>query len=110
MKRLTRKALKEKAEYLGAFKLSSNVYKYQNDLSELYYLKPVSLDDSCYDGKELNKLIEKIKNENGSSCRVSVIQEYYSAGIYGNNGQLHKVNVYDSDGVGIINAYYTYYC
>lgn len=110
MERLTRKALKEKATYLGAFKLSSNVYKYQNDIERLYSMKKVSENDGCYDSSELNSFIEKIKNENGPLCRVACTQEYYSAGVYGNNGQLHRVDVYDSDGVGIMNTYFAYYC
>lgn len=54
MKKLSRKALQEQATDLVAFKLSCNIYKYDNDLCALYELKKVDENDSCYDGKLLN--------------------------------------------------------
>ena len=108
MKRLSRKALKEHATDLVAFKLSSNIYKYENDLSALYELKKVNENDGCYDGELLNAFISRIKLENPEAYRVSAEQLWYSAGTYGCNGQMHRLDVLDSD-YNVISTYYSYF-
>ena len=107
MKKLSRKALQEHATDLVAFKLSSNIYSYENDLSALYELKKVDENDSCYDGKLLNAFIDRIKLENPEAYRVSAEQLWYSAGAYGCNGQMHRLDVLDSD-YNVISTYYAY--
>lgn len=109
MKRLSRKALQEHASDLVAFRLSSNIYKYDNDLSALYELKKVNENDNCYDGKLLNAFIDRVKLENPDSYRVSTKQLWYSAGTYGCSGQMHKLEVLDRD-YNVINTYFTYCC
>lgn len=108
MKRLSRKALQQQANYLAAFKLSSNIYRYENDLSALYGLEKVNENDSCYDGELLNSFISRIKLENADAYRVSAKQLWYSAGTYGCNGQMHRLDVLDSD-YNVINTYYSYF-
>lgn len=39
MTKLTRKALQKEANRLGAYKLTSNVYNYENAISKLYRLE-----------------------------------------------------------------------
>lgn len=107
MKRLSRKALQESANELGAFKLSCNIYKYENDLSAMYELKKVNENDNCYDGELLNAFISRIKLENPNAYRVSAKQLWYSAGTYGCNGKIHKLDVLDSD-YNVINTYFSY--
>lgn len=109
MTRLSRKALQENANDLAAFKLSSNCYRYENDLIALYSLKKVDENNRCYDGKLLNAFIDMVKLENPEAYRVSAEQLWYSAGTYGCNGQMHKLEVLDR-GYNVINTYYTYFC
>ena len=107
MKRLSRKALQEHASDLVAFRLSSNIYKYDNDLSALYELKKVDENDNCYDGKLLNAFIDRVKLENPDAYRVSTKQLWYSAGVYGCSGKMHKLEVLDKN-YNVINTYFTY--
>lgn len=109
MKRLSRKTLQEHANDLVAFKLSCNIYKYENDLSSLYELKKVNESDGCYDGKLLNAIIDRVKLENPEACRVSAKQLWYSAGTYGYNGKIHKLDVLDR-GYNVIKTYFVYCC
>ena len=40
---------------------------------------------------------------------MSCEQMYYSCGMYGNNGQLHKVRVYDKDYKDVLDVFFIYY-
>lgn len=109
MNRLSRKALQELSTDLVAFKLSSNIYKYENDVSALYALNKVNENDSCYDGKLLNAFIDRIKLENPDAYRVSANHLWYSAGTYGCMGKMSKLEVLDRD-YNVINTYFVYCC
>lgn len=120
----SKKELKNYAERNKAYYFTGNVYSYEN---VVYYLRRL-----CYE-TESNKVdyeneIEKTINrvmENTSTAYYenaidiiekikfavhddfSIEQELYSAGIYGNNGQLHSIKLYNK---GIITALlYVYY-
>lgn len=107
--RLSKKALQEQANLLGAYKLSGNVYKYENAISKLYSLKEVDKYDTCYDAEVFNKFVRMIKDESVGAYSAEVTQMYYSAGVYGNSGQLHEVRVEDINNK-LLNVYFVYYC
>lgn len=107
MKRLSRKALQELSTDLVAFRLSTNIYKYENDISALYALKKADENDSCYDVELLNAFIDRIKSENPEAYRVSAKQLWYSAGIYGCTGKMSKLEVLDR-AYNVINTYFVY--
>lgn len=77
---LSKKDLKNLATSLNAKKICNNIYYYENIVnSSTNLIKELDLVD-CVD------------------CREGYIVAYqiaYSAGIYGNSGQLHKVTYYD---------------
>ena len=41
---------------------------------------------------------------------IMATQLFYSAGIYGNNGQLHKVDILDKSTSKKLDTIYVYYC
>ena len=109
MAKLTRKALQKEANRLGAYKLTSNVYKYENAISNLFRLEEVNEHDTCFDAELYNQFIRMVKAENAGAYRADAKQMYYSAGTYGNNGQLHEVRITDIDNK-LVNVYFVYYC
>lgn len=109
MEKLTRKTLQKEANRLGAYKLSNNVYKYENAISELYRLEEVDEHDTCFDADTFNKFVRMVKAENPGAYRAEVEKVYYSAGEYGNSGQLHDVRITDIDNK-LVNVYFVYYC
>ena len=109
MAKLTRKVLQKEANRLGAYKLASDVYRYENAISNLFRLEEVNDNDGCFDADMLNKFVRMVKAENASAYRADAKQMYYSAGIYGNNGQLHEVRITDIDNK-LVNVYFVYYC
>ena len=109
MAKLTRKTLQKEANRLGAYKLSSNVYKYENAISKLYRLEEVDEHDTSFDADLYNQFVRMVKAENAGAYRADVKQMYYSAGTYGNNGQLHEVRITDINNK-LVNVYFVYYC
>ena len=108
MTRLTRKTLQKEANRLGAYKLATNVYRYENAISQLYRLEKVNEYDTCFDSEEFNKFVRMVKAENEGAYRADVVQMYYSAGAYGNSGQLHEVRIKDINNK-LVNVYFVYY-
>lgn len=109
MAKLTRKTLQKEANRLGAYKLTSDVYKYENAISKLYRLEEVNEQDACFDADLYNQFVRMIKAESVGAYRAYVAQMYYSSGTYGNNGQLHEVRITDINNK-LVNVYFVYYC
>lgn len=109
MTKLTRKTLQKEAKRLGAYKLSSNVYKYENAISKLYRLEEVDEHDTCYDAETFNQFVRMVKAESAGAYSADATQMYYSAGAYGNSGQLHEVRITDINNK-LVNVYFVYYC
>lgn len=109
MAKLTRKALQKEANRLGAYKLTSDVYKYENAITQLYRLEEVDEHDSCFDADLYNQFVRMVKAENDSAYRADTSQMYYSASTYGKNGQLHVVRIMDINNK-LVNVYFVYYC
>lgn len=113
-KKITKKLLKEMGENFGGYQYGGNVYDYENAIHYIqnsYYtsemIKEKFVDNQYWNRKDLRELVCKYKD---LDCRMSATQLYYSAGIYGNNGQLHKIKVYDKDYKDILDVFYIYYC
>ena len=109
MAKLTRKTLQKEANRLGAYKLTGDVYKYENAISKLYRLGEVDEHDTCFDADLYNQFVRMVKAESAGAYRGYVTQMYYSAGTYGNSGQLHEVRITDIDNK-LVNVYFVYYC
>ena len=109
MKKLTRKTLQKEANRLGAYKLGSNVYTYENAIDKLYRLEQVDEHNTCFDTDLYNHFVRMVKAESVGAYRADVKQMYYSYGACGNNGQLHEVSITDIDNK-LVNVYFVYYC
>ena len=109
MAKLTRKTLQKEANRLGAYKLTSNVYKYENAISKMYRLEEVNEHDTCFDTDLYNQFIRMVKAENVGAYRAEATQMYYSSSAYGNNGQLHEIRITDINNK-LLNVYFVYYC
>lgn len=109
MTKLTRKTLQKEANRLGAYKLTSNVYKYENAIRKLYRLEEVDEHDTCFDADAYNQFVRMVKAESADAYRAEVAQKYYSVGVYGNSGQLHEVRITDINNK-LVNVYFVYYC
>lgn len=107
--KLSRKALKKEANRLGAYKLSSNVYMYENAISSLFRLEEVEEHGTCLDAETFNQFVRMVKAENAGAYRADATQMFYSAGSNGNNGQLHEVRITDINN-NLVNVYFVYYC
>lgn len=113
MERITKTKLKELAKNIDAYYYGGNVYNYENAISciESCY---TSIDrileefktSKYYNRDQLRELIVKYKN---LGYKMSCKYLYYSCGINGNSGQLHKVYVYDNEDQHI-DTFYIYYC
>ena len=98
----SRKQLAQTALNLDATKLANNVYCYEN---AIHYLCMLQAHNKLF---EDNKAVEELISRYPNATCVTYSQLFYSCGIYGNNGQLHRVDFYEND--EIIGTEYVYYC
>lgn len=113
-KKVTKKLLKKLGEDFGGYHYGGNVYDYQNAIHyiENYNytsedIKNKLVDNKYWNRKELRELVCSYKE---LGYKMSAEQLYYSAGIYGNNGQLHKIRVYDKNYNEHLETFFIYYC
>lgn len=112
---LTKKKLKDLAISLDAYYMGGNVYDYENIVHYLDYKMDVQSLKKCtrYDLPKLLQDINKQYNLNNfinGIYKISATQVAYSHGIYGNNGQLHQLKIYNTKTNEHIFTYYVYYC
>ena len=125
MEKLSKKQLKNYAESKEAYYFTGNVYSYENIIFYLNQLawrtkkgeKTKNKKRIAEIKKELLKninnkyfttlqdLVKNIKTIKHDSYKIE--QEFYSAGIYGNSGQLHTLTLYNNN--NIVAMYYIYY-
>jgi len=106
MKRLTRKALRQEAERLGATNLlSGDIYHYENDL---YYLTHMECNPLA-EGMESTIGMLRIAYPSIDGSKSYHDQLAFSAGAFGNNGRIDEIHFLDSDynEVHSIFVYYT---
>ena len=112
---LTKKQLKELATSLNAYYMGGNVYDYENIVHYLDYKMDIqSL--KKYNKPDIQKLLMDLDTHynldkfiNGI-YKISATQLVYSHGVYGNNGQIHQLKVYNTATNEHIFSYYVYYC
>lgn len=100
MTKLSHKALKEMGKTLGGLFFDGNIYAHEN---RAHYLTCVPYnaenDDYINEAKrhepEIASLIDEIIKSGANGARRE--QLAYSCGIYGNTGQLHKIDLYKDD-------------
>ena len=111
MKRLSHKALKNEGARLGGIELNCNCYTYENAIHFISRLEKIEIGSYlCGDNDEyINSIIEKIKAIYPDSKGCIYTQLYYSAGTYGNNGQLHQFEILDSDYNRTGETFYIYF-
>lgn len=125
MIKLSKKELKREAEREEAYYFTSNVYSYEN---VIYYLERLAWKTEAGTKTKNKKDIENIKKEllkNINSKYFTSLQDIvrniqtikhdsykieqiaYSAGLYGNSGQLHSIKLYNKNEITAL--YYCYY-
>lgn len=123
--RITKKQLIKEAEKEEAFYFTGNVYSYENIIFYLEQLAWRTKRGIKTANKERIKEIEKKLYENINKNYITSLQEiiknikttkhdsykieqiYYSAGVYGNSGQLHAIKLYNKENITAL--YYCYY-
>lgn len=123
--KLSKKELKRRAELEEGYYFTGNVYSYENVINYLGQLawrtergrktenrKRIAeikkellknINNNYFNSlKDIINNIETIKHDN-----YSINQLYYSAGLYGNSGQLHQLKLYKNHAV--IASYVLYY-
>ena len=125
MIKLSKKELVKEAQHQEAYYFTGNVYSYEN---VIWYLNSLCYETQTNNKKEakeeikktinrlkentrsasyeeLKELIKNIKNTTHDS--YNVIQKAYSAGVYGNSGQLHEITLFNKN--KLVAMYYCYY-
>lgn len=117
----TKKDLKELAKALGAYYCGGNVYTHENIE---HYLQNGNFEEIKKYSRVDNDILSMIdflnrvyglNNFNTSNNRhnlymISGALLSYSAGVYGNNGQIFKYEIYNNQTQECIYTFYTYYC
>lgn len=114
---LTKKRLKELGVSLNAYYMGGNVYDYENIVHYLDYKMDVqSLKKEIGHGRDLSQLLQdldthyNLDNFINGVYKISATQLAYSHGVYGNNGQIHQLKIYNTETNEHIFSYYVYYC
>lgn len=102
--KLTNKKLKETGENFNAYYLGGNVYDYENIIYDLEQKQIENINKNI----ELKNYI--LTNYKLEDINISSEQLFYSYGVYGNNGQLHKILIYNKDWSELIDTLFVYYC
>lgn len=123
--KISKKELRRRAEQEEAYYFTGNVYSYENIV---HYLEALSWrtekglkTERRKERQEIKKeLIKNTRKEYFNSLKdiiekietikhdsYSIKQVYYSAGLYGNSGQLHALKLYNKG--NIVASYYLYY-
>lgn len=106
--KVTKKQLKEISERLDAYYLGGNVYDYESDVFA------IQCDNDRFKlgkNESKNELISRLKDyeRKGKNYSISCKQVVYSAGAYGNTGQLHQVMATNKNG-DVKDLFFIYYC
>ena len=125
MEKLSKKQLKNYAESKKAYYFTGNVYSYENIIfylnqlawrtkkgektKNIKYIKDIKRKLLKNINKKylasLQDLVKNIETIKHNSYKTE--QEFYSAGVYGNNGQLHTLTLYNNN--NFVDIYYLYY-
>ena len=120
--KLTKRQLKEISYKEEAYYFTGNVYSYENIVFYLqtaifayrkenkntsqYYKERMLKDVREEYKKQAEELYDKITSYKAATYRE--VQVAYSAGVYGNSGQLHKFTLYDKY-MNILFSFHTFY-
>lgn len=112
-KKMSHKKLVETGRSLDGVQLCCNCYTFENAVYYLTRLQKVESGSYLVGGlseeDKVNNLINEIRESfpQAHACRAE--QLFYSAGIYGNNGQLYKFDVVDGDYNEVGYSFYAYF-
>lgn len=106
MEKLSHKALLSEGRRLNGLYFSGNTYEYENCIDMIQHLRKDEK-QTCT-SKNYNDTLERLKKDYPTLKSIRAVQIAYSAGIYGNTGQLHKLVLYDNNDnlLNILCAYY----
>lgn len=106
MEKLSHKALLSEGRRLNGLYFSGNTYEYENYIVMIQNLREDK--KQTHTSKAYNDTLERLKKDYPTLKSISAFQIAYSAGIYGNTGQLHKLELYDNNDnlLDVLHAYY----
>jgi len=115
MIKLSRNNLKDLAKNLDAFYCGGNVYNHENITYHIQHKDIIKLNDYTNSNNQVYELIEYLANKTSTlndKYYITANQIAYSAGTYGNTGQLVKYDIiFHSNNMTIKTfTFYTYYC
>lgn len=106
MEKMSHKALLNEGRRLNGLYFSSNTYEYENCIEMIQCLredKKLTCTSKAY-----NDTLEQLKKDYPNLKSICATKIAYSAGVYGNTGQMHKLELYDSNYnlLDVLHAYY----
>lgn len=113
--KVTRKNLKEIASNLdNCYYITGNVYDYENIIEYIQNYNITSNEVMKYMNSSKYKNIDELEyiicRNKDLGYKMNATQLFYSVGLYGNSGQLHKIQVYDKESNFQLSTFYVYYC
>lgn len=106
MEKLSHKVLLSEGRRLNGLYFSGNVYEYENCIEMIQNLRE-DKEQTCT-SKAYSDTLERLKKDYPTLKSISAIQIAYSAGIYGNTGQMHRLELLD-DNNDLLDILYAYY-
>ena len=106
MEKLSRKALLSEGRRLNGLYFSGNVYEYENCIDMIQSLREDKKQTRT--SKTYNDILERLKKDYPTLKSINAFEIAYSAGVCGNTGQLHKLELFDNndDLLDILFSYY----
>lgn len=109
--RISRKNLLAEGQRLDGIKLDGNCYQFENAIHFISCLKDVPAGSYLCGANDdrINNIIAEIKKAYPETKGCSATQLFYSAGTYGSNGQLYKMEILDKEWNATGEKFYIYF-
>ena len=106
MERMSHKSLLSEGRRLNGLYFTSNTYEYENCIAMIQSLRE-DKKHTCT-SEIYSETLEQLKKDYPTLKSICATKIAYSAGIYGNTGQLHKLELYDGkyNLLDVLHAYY----
>lgn len=103
MTKMSHKKLMAEGRSLGGLYFCGNIYAYENYIDMIQRLEEAEYTRN----RTYMDILKKIKKEYPTLKRIWATQVAYSAGVYGNTGQLHRLKLYDEND-NLLDVLYAY--
>lgn len=111
MKKTSHKKLVETGKRINGISFSWNPYTFENAVH--YFSRLEEIPEGSFlcgaDEEKINSVIRNLRADFPGSKGCIPTQLYYSAGVYGNSGQLYSMEILDSNYEKTGNTFYIYF-